>query len=139
MYLLLLCAEDRQHKGSKMERISSLDHQMDAPSNGIMRQVTCEPTLVPLPLVSASRSSTRTQTKALHNDPLPGKARVPMQLHAHHAIARHTRRLALALERLQERELLRTRLAERNGVDRLEVGRVREKRDVQRLLCPRVL
>ena len=133
MYLLLLCAEDRQHKGSEMERISSLDHQMDAPSNGIMRQVTCEPTSVPLRLVSASRSSTRTQTEAFHNNTLPGKARVPMQLHAHHAVAWHARRLALALERLQERELLRTRLAERDRIDCFEVGRVREKLDGERV------
>ena len=138
MYLLLLCAEDRQHKGSKMERISSLDHQMDAPSNGIMRQVTCEPTLVPLPLVSGSRSSTRTQTEALHNDPLPGKARVPMQLHAHHAIARHTLRLARALQRLQQRKLLRARLPERDGVNGLEVRRVRQERHLHRLRRARV-
>ena len=80
-----------------------------------------------------------TQPESLHDDSLPREAGIAVQLNAHHAIPGLALRLARALKSLEQGELLRTRLAQGDRIDRLEVRWIRQQGDPQGLRRARIL
>ena len=67
--------------------------------------------------------------EAFHNGALSWGACIPAELETSNVVSGLALRLAGLLEGLEERKLLRACLPERDGVDGLEMGWVRQERD----------